>query len=495
VINSLISRLGLTVLTIHVVLLPALYVQLDRIVTHSQEEMFITEIRTYARLLADDLELPGSLDSMERVRSRMENILLSGEGVFGRLERADGSALLEVTSPGFDGRVHHEDFSFGEGNDDVYYVSIPVLNRDQELKLWIGFDEFPVVQQINRARAGILVSLGIYFLLVMLLSALVGFQLTRPLVALKRAASRVAGGDTELKLSTSSGIREFQVLAASLERMRSELVSVGRQLQSEMIEREKAVRQGQVLQRQLEARHRLETVGTLAGGIAHEFNNVLVPIQLYTEMAIDDLAPDSPVRADLARVAEAASRAKRIVSDVLVLSRQPDSCEAQSFDLAPVVSQVVDLYREIAPDGIQVLAEFRPGSTQVLGNAAMLNQVVTNLCSNAIQAIGNDAGTIAVCVRPATEGEAEALGRPHQPFVVLSVSDTGHGMDEATAQRIFEPFFTTRDVGTGTGLGLSVVHGMVESMGGVVTVKSAPAAGAVFSVFLRSAEESGAAVE
>ncbi|MFZ2507912.1 MAG: ATP-binding protein, partial [Steroidobacteraceae bacterium] len=165
----------------------------------------------------------------------------------------------------------------------------------------------------------------------------------------------------------------------------------------------------------------------------------------------------------------------------------------QTIDLAEVVREVLELYRRIAPANVRIADEIYNGALPVRGDAAMLNQVVTNLCSNAIQAIGEERGELSVSLGPATADEIAAAGRPPAQYVVLRVRDTGHGMDEFIRQKIFEPFFTTRQAGQGTGLGLSVVHGLVESLGGAVTVESAPGAGAVFRVLLKRADASDTA--
>jgi len=492
-INRLASRFGIIVLVIHVVLLPVLYVQLDRIVARSLQEMFITEIRTYARIVADELELGAGTDSEQRTRALLENILLSGEGIFAEL--VDGENVLHVqVAPGSPaGRFLVEDFEFGQRGDDVYYLATPVVRAGRELSLRIGFDERPVGEQIRLAQQRILVSFGVYFITALTLAMFLGHMLARPLARLQRVSRRVAAGEIELKLTVESQIQELRDLAEDLERMRSELVNANRRLQTEMQQRVQEVEERRRLEQQLQVRRRLETVGTLAGGVAHEINNMLVPIQLYTELALEDLTPASPIRADLQRVLESARRAKRVVSDILVFTHQPDARVLQTIDLADVVREVLELYRRISPANVRITDQIDRGPLPVQGDTAMLNQIVTNLLSNAIQAIGEQCGELSVSLGPATADEVAAAGRPPARYVVLRVRDTGHGMDDYIRQKIFEPFFTTRQAGQGTGLGLSVVHGLVESLGGAVTVESAPGAGAVFRVLLQRADRSDTA--
>jgi signal transduction histidine kinase len=484
VIHSLAARFVAIVLAVHVILLPALYLLLDRIVSRSFQEMFVTEIRTYARIVADELETGDVLRSEEATRALLENVLLSGEGLFADLVEGGRTVYVRVVPPAYVGHFIQEDFAFGGGGDYVYFLSTPVVKGDRRLTLRIGFDERPVMAQIDRTRTRIVASLGIYFGLALLLATFLGWRLSRPLVALQQASRQVADGDTERHLTSDSTISELKGLSQDLERMRAELVEVGRRLRSEMEQREREAEERRDLEKELQLRRRLETVGTLAGGIAHEFNNVLVPIQLYTEMALEDLDPDSPTRQDLERVLASARRAKRVVGDILSFTRRPQGQGPSAIDLEEVVREVVETQRHVSPEHVAIGFERPAGECRARGDRDLLHQVLANLVSNAVQAVGEGPGRVDVSIVPARPDQVEALRLPAGNYLALVVSDTGHGMDEATQQRIFEPFFTTRPVGEGSGLGLSVVHGIVESMGGAITVDSAPAKGARFSVFL-----------
>ncbi|MDH4260493.1 MAG: ATP-binding protein, partial [Gammaproteobacteria bacterium] len=226
---------------------------------------------------------------------------------------------------------------------------------------------------------------------------------------------------------------------------------------------------------------------TLAGGIAHEFNNILLPIQLYTELAIEELEEGASTRADLNRVLEGARRAKRIISDILAFSRPPENDVFVPVDATAVAAEVLHLYERLELASIEFQRDLDHECPRVMGDRIMLHQVIANLCSNASQAMEGRKGQIRIGARPATEVAVREAGLPPGSYVEIFVSDQGHGMDAATRARIFEPFFTTRPVGQGTGLGLSVVHGLVESLGGAVLVESTPGVGTTFRVFLRQA--------
>ncbi len=488
-IDTLAGRFGVIVLMIHVLLLPALYFGVDRIVTRSHEEMFITEIRTYARVLADEFELGTAMDSEARMRALLENVLLSGEGVFAELVSGNQVVRSEIDPQSRADHFPGEDFAFGVGGDNIYFLSIPIVHDNRELALRIGFDELPVIAQIDRARARILTSLGVYFVASLWFAMYLGSRLARPLVELKQASRRVASGDVSTSLSTNSNISELRELASDLETMRAELVDVGSRLRQEMRERETTEMERAQLEEKLRQRQRLETVGTLAGGIAHEFNNILLPIQLYTELAIDELEETSATRADLTRVLEGARRARRIISDILAFSRHPEGDLFAPVDLAAIAADVIHLYQRLAPAGVEVQEAADPGCPRAIGEPTMLHQVIANLCSNACHAMAGRTGRILVGVRPARDAAILEAGLQPGAYVEVFVSDQGHGMDEATKARVFEPFFTTRPVGEGTGLGLSVVHGMVDSMGGMVVVESSAGIGTTFRVFLRQAPD------
>jgi signal transduction histidine kinase len=491
--DSLAGRLGLVALAILVLLLPVLYVGLDRIVARSQQQMFVTDIRTYARLLADEFELGSATDSEERTRALLENVLLSREGVFAELEFDGRTVRAELDRTTGAESFPGEDFAYGAGGDQAYYLSTPIVHDKRSGVLRIGFDERPVEATIRETRRRVLFSLGAFFVVSLLMAVYFGRRLAQPLVELQRASRQVASGELAATLETGSDISELRELGRDLEFMRTELVSVSGRLREQMREREIADRERRELEDRLAERRRLATVGTLAGGIAHEFNNILVPIQLYTELAIDDLGAGHPVRADLERVQDAARRAKRIVNDIFAFTRGKDHEEFGSVNAADVAAEVLRLYEHMVPGGIHVVQVIEPGCPPVVGDAGMINQVIHNLCANAVQAMVDVTGELKVSVMPASDTHSSQAGLAPGTCLDICVSDSGHGMDSEVRKRIFEPFFTTRTVGRGTGLGLFVVHGMVESMGGAVVVESAPGAGTSFHVLLQIASSTAVA--
>jgi signal transduction histidine kinase len=262
--------------------------------------------------------------------------------------------------------------------------------------------------------------------------------------------------------------------------MRHELVGVNHRLQAKIKEKEVSDVRREELQKQLRHRQRLETIGTLAGGIAHEINNVLVPIILYTDAALQDLPPTIPPRANLERVLAAARRAKDVVKRILTFSRELGDVHLALIDLRSVVAEGLHLFSVLAPPSIGIRTEIDEPIPLVKADAALAAHLVMNLCTNAYQAMQGAAGTLTLGLR---YREFSEDGATPQPRVEFWVSDTGHGMDPSTVERIFEPFFTTRSVGQGAGLGLSVVHGIVESFGASIAVESKIGSGTTFRIF------------
>jgi signal transduction histidine kinase len=228
------------------------------------------------------------------------------------------------------------------------------------------------------------------------------------------------------------------------------------------------------LERQLLHSQKLEALGTLAGGIAHDLNNTLVPIMALSKVTARRFEAGSLVRRNLETIFEASQRARDLVKRVVSFSRKDES-EWRDTDIAAVVDEALKLLRATIPSSITLETHIAKVPL-IRADASQIHQVVTNLVSNASQAIGGEIGTIVVKLNVRSQ-------KPNRREICLSVSDTGVGMDEGTQQRIFEPFFTTKPVGQGTGLGLSIVHGIVTGHSGHIELKSAPGRGTRFDLY------------
>ncbi len=242
----------------------------------------------------------------------------------------------------------------------------------------------------------------------------------------------------------------------------------------DITEQRLAERRERELERQLLHSQKLEALGTLAGGIAHDLNNTLVPIMALSKLTARRFEAGSLVRANLETIYEASERARDLVKRVVAFSRK-DEPEKRDTDIAEIVDEALKLLRATIPSSITLEARITK-VPPIPADPSQIHQVVTNLVSNASQAIGGDIGAIVVALE--LRSRASGCGE-----ICLSVSDTGMGMDETTQQRIFEPFFTTKPVGQGTGLGLSIVHGIVAGHNGRIEVTSTPGKGTRFDLY------------
>lgn len=240
------------------------------------------------------------------------------------------------------------------------------------------------------------------------------------------------------------------------------------------------------LQRQLFQSQKMEAIGTLAGGIAHDFNNIIYAITGYTELAMEDLPADTESRHDLEQVLGAVYRASEMVKQILTFSRQGDT-ERKPVDLAPIIKEGLKFLRSSIPSIIEIRQQIDERLGKVNANLTQIHQVLMNLCPNAAYSMRDSKGIMTVRlarVTPDDDFRAKHSLKMSGDYVELSVSDSGCGIPHEIIHRIFEPYFTTKPVDEGTGMGLAVIHGIVTSYGGAITVQSEPGQGSTFRIFL-----------
>jgi len=265
------------------------------------------------------------------------------------------------------------------------------------------------------------------------------------------------------------------------------------------------------LERQLVQAQKMEAIATLAGGIAHDFNNILGAILGNADLLLYRLPKEDGDVAAMAgkvptsreiiehidAIRRAGMRAKDLVSQILAFSRQTIS-EKRNVVITPVVKEGIKLLRSSLPATIDIKTKIESNVGPITIDPTHIHQILMNLATNAAQALGNKPGRLTISLEE-IEADSEKCSQYHDlvpgKYVMLTVSDTGHGIPEKVLKRIFDPFFTTRDVGEGTGMGLAVIHGIVTSHGGVIDVSSQEGEGAVFTLFFPRAdeEEQGAA--
>lgn len=482
---TLSGRLVLAALLFHAVLLPVLYLAIVTVVERNATNAFLDDSRVHGRVLADSFEALEPDQEKRAVTEQLDSILLGGRVVYATLQQGDelvaGSLMSDADVSSF-----KEDFAFGDHDDSTYFESLPVVSRDGNAVLRLGFDESPTQANLEAIRQSIVMVLSAYLLITLVAAIYTSAIVIRPIQWLQRISRTIASGDYGKHLDTDSNVREINELALDLEHMRSKLVGTYERLQVEIREREAAESERRLLESRLRHTQRLESLGTMAGGVAHEFNNVLQPMLLYTELALEDVPRESPVSHNLERVLDLANRAKGLSRQILTFGRQTDDIVFEKVSIVAVVEEAIAMIRALLPATVDIRVDIQGDTGTVDCGAAQIQQLLVNLCNNASQALSKG-GHIHVGVYRKHVDEDAVWRGAHLTvgdFAVIEVADTGCGMDEATRRRVFEPFFTTRDVGQGTGLGLSVVHGIVMRHNGEVTIESEPGEGTTIRVYL-----------
>ena len=242
-------------------------------------------------------------------------------------------------------------------------------------------------------------------------------------------------------------------------------------------------------QKTLEARLRqaqhMEAIGTLTGGIAHDFNNILSPIIGFTELALDEVKKGTPLEDSLQEVYSAGKRAKELVKQILTFARQSNE-EKSPIQPARIVKEVLKFIRSAIPSTIAIQQEIASDAL-IMGEATQMHQVLMNLCTNAAQAMEDTGGVLKVRLKEVVIDKKHAsrqMGLAQGDYVAITVSDTGVGIAPDILGSIFEPYFTTKRPGEGTGMGLAMVHGIVESYGGKINVESQLGLGTAFTIYL-----------
>ena len=248
---------------------------------------------------------------------------------------------------------------------------------------------------------------------------------------------------------------------------------------------EERLKQEKTMQAELARAEKLHVIGTLAGGIAHDFNNILFPIIGHTEMLLSDTPEDSPSKRSLNEIYSSSLRAKDLVKQILTFSRQ-ESSELQLMKMQPIIKEALKLIRSTIPSTIEIKHDIQTDCGVVKADPTQIHQIVMNLATNAYHAMEKTGGELKVSLKNVELGNYDVITPDMIPgeYVCLTVSDTGTGIDKVITEKIFDPFFTTKAIGKGTGMGLSVIHGIVIRMGGAIQVHSKPGKGAQFQVYL-----------
>lgn len=240
------------------------------------------------------------------------------------------------------------------------------------------------------------------------------------------------------------------------------------------------------LENQLRHAQKMEAIGTLAGGIAHDLNNILTPIMGYTGLAISQLSTSDPIAENLTNIEKGTIRARELIDQILLFSRRADTIRSP-MKLQNVVTEAMRLLQVSIPPSIRIELKLDDSSGEIMADVSQMHQVIMNLCTNAWHAMEPEGGTLTIELEQLSETEEAIRQHPNlsaAEYVCLSIKDTGPGIDSKHIDNIFEPFFTTKSVDKGTGLGLSVAHGIITDHSGTITVQSEQGKGATFRVYL-----------
>ena len=285
------------------------------------------------------------------------------------------------------------------------------------------------------------------------------------------------------------GILMAIVLGFAVYMTESSLLHV-KKLQASNLDLEKEIAGREQAEEALRQAQKMEAVGRLAGGVAHDFNNVLMVIRGQASLSLNATGPSSALRQELTEIVKAADRASSLTRKLLAFGRK-QLLQARVLDLNSLITQTAEMLPPVLGEDIRLKINLHPDLGHVKADSAQLEQVIMNLVFNARDAMP-DGGELTIETANCDLDEAWISTHPGTrsgPHVVLSVRDTGHGMDEATQAHLFEPFFTTKDKSRGSGLGLATVYGTVNQSGGCVTVSSKPGSGTMFQIYLPRVDE------
>jgi signal transduction histidine kinase/ActR/RegA family two-component response regulator len=282
-----------------------------------------------------------------------------------------------------------------------------------------------------------------------------------------------------------------QMLEKRVAERTAELSLANIELKKEFEAHRNAIADKELLEQQLRQAQKMEAIGTLAGGIAHDFNNILSAIIGFTELTLEDIGTDDILKDNLQEVLIACGRAKDLISQILTFSRHSEK-ELKPIILSTVAKEIAKLLRATLPSTIEIKQIFSTDK-KILGDATQLHQLIMNLSTNAAHAMQKSGGILSLSIMEInTDMDAASHLTELQPgkHLKLEISDTGHGISKSLIERIFDPFFTTKKQGEGTGLGLSVVHGIVRSHHGAIRVESQEGVGTSFRVYFPITESS-----
>ena len=297
---------------------------------------------------------------------------------------------------------------------------------------------------------------------------------------------KLLGSNTQRKNAEKELIRLNEELGEKVRERTQNLSKANEALRNEVQKHQEALIEKNEIEAQLRHAQKMEAIGTLAGGVAHDFNNILTPILGNAELASIQLDKDHPLQLELSEIIAASKRAKELIQQILMFSRRNEK-ELMPLKVELVVKEAVQLLRHAIPESIDIQTDIEKNCGEVNASPTQIHQVIMNLCTNAYQAMEPDGGKLTITQKKTEVSPNDFRCRTNLeagPYIRIDISDTGDGIPEEIRERIFEPYFTTKEVGKGSGLGLSVVHAIVQDLHGHIEFSSTPDKGTSFVIFL-----------
>lgn len=298
-----------------------------------------------------------------------------------------------------------------------------------------------------------------------------------------KAKSKLIGALEVINKTDDTSFCEEDELLLSIFASQAALAIENARLYGELKERWE---EQKLMQKRLTESEKFKALGQMASGVAHDFNNILSAIMGYSEIALLNIPQKSPERKNIDQVLKASNRATELVRQILAFSRQSTQ-ELMPVKINHLVKEALNLFRASLPSTIEIHQDITTDDCMVMADATQIHQVLMNLCTNAHYAMRGEEGILRIALTSVELKDDAMTPYPDlQPgaHIKISVSDNGHGIEQQIMERIFDPYFTTKDVGVGTGMGLAVVHGIVKSHGGTITVSSTPGTGTTFKILL-----------
>jgi signal transduction histidine kinase/ActR/RegA family two-component response regulator len=355
----------------------------------------------------------------------------------------------------------------------------PIVRKDVKWALIAEVDEEEVDKQIARAlHSKIILLTGLSVLILILLaltiSTFINKGIKNILFQLEKVLDDILRGKLHARVDPNPVGVDFQRVMAQTNELLDAFVK-------QMKERRK-------LEEQIQGSQRLEAIGTLAGGIAHDFNNILTSMHAYALIIKKSTLKNSVAEENIDELVLSIRRASELVEQILTFSRQVKT-EDVFLDISEEIRDSIKLFKAALPRNILVESHLSSERLLIKANPSQISQVIMNLYTNAYQAMQRNGGTLTISTDKVTLEDKVVSSLQSGVYCKISVRDTGHGMDRKTQNRIFEPFFTTKPVGEGTGMGLSVVYGIVRRCGGAIEVESFPEKGTCFDVYFPLAQK------